>query len=149
MITNNIKTIPRQRGAALITALMFLIIMTMLALTSMGTNTLEERMASNSQQINRSFQAAEAGAKLMLDLDTALDNTSGSTTSTTVIDFGISNDITLTYAISYQQETPIARGPTASDQGNAFHHFDITGSAMSGGVSTAIHSGVYKSGPAL
>ncbi|MFT4563856.1 MAG: Tfp pilus assembly protein PilX, partial [Gammaproteobacteria bacterium] len=38
-----------ERGAALVTALVLLTVVTMLAITSMGTNTLEEKMAANSQ----------------------------------------------------------------------------------------------------
>ena len=52
----------RQQGAVLITSLVFLIILTMLAITSMSTNTLEERMAANAVENNILFQAAESVA---------------------------------------------------------------------------------------
>ena len=61
----------RQHGAALITALVMLTVVTMLALTSLGTNTLEEKMASNSQEVNRAFQTAEAGLAKAFDDDDA------------------------------------------------------------------------------
>jgi Tfp pilus assembly protein PilX len=53
------NSINNQKGAALLFALIFLVILTMLALSSMNTNILDERMASNSQEKNRAFQAAE------------------------------------------------------------------------------------------
>ena len=57
----SINTAFNQHGAVLVTALVFLVILTLLGITSMSTNTLEERMAGNSQDINRAFQAAESG----------------------------------------------------------------------------------------
>ena len=53
--------IHRQRGAVLIVSMIFLIIMTLLAVTGMTTTSLEEKMASNSQETSRAFQAAETG----------------------------------------------------------------------------------------
>jgi len=147
-MTSSIKiTIPKQQGAALITALMFLIILTMLAVTSMGTNTLEERMASNSTEMNRSFQAAEAGLALMKNDPTAYDITSGVTTSTTDNTFGKNNDVSIVYSTTYQQSTKTSRGSTPSDTGNAYHHFDFTSTATAGGVVSVLHSGAYKEGP--
>lgn len=52
-----------QKGAALITALFLLVILTMLALSSMGTNIMGERMASNSQEKSRALRAAEIGVE--------------------------------------------------------------------------------------
>jgi type IV pilus assembly protein PilX len=44
-------------------ALMFLVILTMLAVTSMTATTLEERMAGQYRDLNLAFQAAEAGLR--------------------------------------------------------------------------------------
>jgi type IV pilus assembly protein PilX len=52
-----------QRGAILIISLMFLVVLTMLALTTMGGITLEERMAGQYRDLNLAFQAAEAGVR--------------------------------------------------------------------------------------
>lgn len=49
-----------QHGAALFTALMFLIIITMLSLTAMRSSVLELRMASNQELKNTAFQRAQA-----------------------------------------------------------------------------------------
>lgn len=48
-----------QRGAALIIALIFLLIMTILGISGIQNSTMETRMAGNSADRNRSFQASE------------------------------------------------------------------------------------------
>ena len=52
-----------QRGAALIVSLVFLIVLTLLGVSSMRTTTLQERMAGNLRDSNLAFQAAEAGLR--------------------------------------------------------------------------------------
>ena len=52
-----------QRGAILIISLMFLVVLTMLALTTMGGITLEERMSGQYRDLNVAFQAAESGLR--------------------------------------------------------------------------------------
>jgi type IV pilus assembly protein PilX len=53
----------RQRGAALIVAMILLMIMSLLTVTSMRTGIQEERMASASYDRNLAFQAAEAALR--------------------------------------------------------------------------------------
>lgn len=53
----------RQGGAALIISLIFLLLMTLIGVTSMQTTTLQERMAGNSRDRNLALQAAEAGLR--------------------------------------------------------------------------------------
>ena len=79
-----------QRGAALITALVLLVILTMLGLSSMSTNTMEERMSSNAQEKNRAFQAAEAGIEIaMTNADTFnINNTISNPLTGTDANFG-------------------------------------------------------------
>lgn len=50
----------RQRGAALIVALVFLMVMTVVSVASMRGTTIQERMVGNMQDRNAAFQAAEA-----------------------------------------------------------------------------------------
>lgn len=52
-----------EHGAALIVALVFLLIMTVLGVSSMSTTTLQERMAGNLRDKNLAFQAAEAALR--------------------------------------------------------------------------------------
>lgn len=51
----------RQQGVALVMALVFLIILTIMGLAAMGTTSLEEKMAGNAKDRNLAFQAAETG----------------------------------------------------------------------------------------
>lgn len=52
-----------QRGAALMVSLILLLAMTLIGVTSMQSTTMQEKMAGNVQDINRSFQAAEAALR--------------------------------------------------------------------------------------
>lgn len=53
----------RQQGAILVVALMFLVILTLLGISSMTGTTFEERMAGNTRDYNLALQAAEAAIK--------------------------------------------------------------------------------------
>lgn len=59
MIQVTLKSLSAQRGVALVMALVFLMLLTLLGVTSMGTSSLEEKMASNTRDRNLAFQAAE------------------------------------------------------------------------------------------
>ncbi|PKM43217.1 MAG: pilus assembly protein PilX [Gammaproteobacteria bacterium HGW-Gammaproteobacteria-1] len=52
-----------QRGAVLIVALIFLLLLTLIGTAAMRTTTLQERMAGNTRDLNLSFQAAEAALR--------------------------------------------------------------------------------------
>lgn len=52
-----------QRGAALIVALIFLLVLTLLGTTAMRGTTMQERMAGNTRDWNLAFQAAEAALR--------------------------------------------------------------------------------------
>jgi type IV pilus assembly protein PilX len=53
----------RQGGAILVIALMFLVLLTMLAMSSMSGTTLEERMSGQYRDLNVAFQAAETALR--------------------------------------------------------------------------------------
>lgn len=53
----------RQHGTALVVALVFLLLMTLIGVTAMQTTTLQERMAGNERDRNLAFQAAEAALR--------------------------------------------------------------------------------------
>ena len=59
------KYIPRgrQSGAALIIALIFLLLMTLLSTSAMRTSTMQERMAGSMRDWNLGFQGAEASLR--------------------------------------------------------------------------------------
>src|SRR5690606_3767551 len=53
----------RERGAVLIVALVLLLVMTILGVSSLSSTTLQERMAGNLRDSNLAFQAAEAALR--------------------------------------------------------------------------------------
>jgi len=55
--------IHRQSGAALIVSLILLLVMTLLGVSAMQTNVLEEKMAGNHWRTQLAFQAAERGLR--------------------------------------------------------------------------------------
>lgn len=56
-------TLYKQGGAALIISLIFLLLMTLIGVTSMQSTTLQERMAGNTRDRNLALQAAEAALR--------------------------------------------------------------------------------------
>lgn len=155
----------RQQGAVLITSLVFLIILTMLAITSMSTNTLEERMAANAVENNIVFQAAESVApvawnsfwgqadpekfrpgalKVKAKTPDKIDNFDG-------------NETEVKYLAAYQQESTPQRcaGDTAPTQcsevgqtSRQFYRIKTTAENTQTRVSATVHIGGYKWGPA-
>jgi type IV pilus assembly protein PilX len=137
----------RQRGAALITALVLLVILTMLGLSSMTTNTMEERMSSNAQEKNRAFQAAEAGIQIaMTNSDTfSLNHTISNPLTGTTNNFG-SYGATVTYGAGFRQETPPRRN-SGWDSNYSLFHFDVSSTAnTASGATKTIHAGSYQVG---
>ncbi|HEY0961774.1 MAG TPA: PilX N-terminal domain-containing pilus assembly protein [Pseudomonadales bacterium] len=61
MLRNRQRVLPRrnQRGAILIVCLVFLTVLTLLAVSGMDSSVTEERMAGNMQDYNQAFEAAE------------------------------------------------------------------------------------------
>ncbi|MGR8950650.1 MAG: pilus assembly PilX family protein [Gammaproteobacteria bacterium] len=153
------KRIAHQGGAALVTALVLLTVVTMLALTSLGTNTLEEKMAANSQEVNRAFQTAESGLKKAFLDDTAFnivnlydDNGTPYDPTDDIFDYiQVDNDVgtysaDTRYAAYFKQKTVPKRG-SGWDVSMAFYHFDVVseGKTNSGAVTT-LHAGAYQVG---
>lgn len=62
-LANTNPCLPRQQGAALITSLIILLILTVLGVSAMSGSSLEELMAGNLRTQNVSFDAAEAALR--------------------------------------------------------------------------------------
>ncbi len=56
----SLRSAPRQRGIALVMALVFLLLLTLIGIAALGTTSLEEKMAHNVKDRNLAFQAAES-----------------------------------------------------------------------------------------
>lgn len=67
----------RQRGAALVISLIFLMLLTMLAITAVNTSTLQEKMAGNIREAHLAHQNAESGLRAAEAWLTALPNQPG------------------------------------------------------------------------
>jgi len=59
-MTTSIRIPETQRGVALAVALVLLLVLTIIGVASMNTTTLEGKMATNLQENNQAFQAAES-----------------------------------------------------------------------------------------
>ncbi len=149
----------KQHGAALVTALVMLTILTLLALTSMNTNTLEEKMAANSQEVNRAFQTAETGLALALTDDDAFntintvdDNGTPFNSDDDIYTFNQEDNAVGSYSAAtqfsawFRQKTTPKRG-SGWDTSMAFYHFDLVSrGATQSGASTVLHGGAYQVG---
>ncbi len=148
-----------QRGAALVTALILLTVLTLLALTSMSTTSLEEKMAANTQEVNRAFQAAESGLRLAFSDDSAFNTTNALDDNGTpfnpaddIYDFN-GQDVDIgtysadtEYGAYFQQKTIPKRG-SGWDTSMAFYHFDLVSRGdTETGISTTLHAGAYQVG---
>lgn len=51
---------PAQQGVALVLALVFLLLLTLIGITALGTSSIEEKMANNVKDKNLAFQSAES-----------------------------------------------------------------------------------------
>jgi len=136
----------KQQGVVLVTALVFLVILTLLGISSMSTNTLEERMAANVQDINRAFQAAESGVNVALTDGTSFSGTTrGYTYTGTDVPVG-SYGGNINYVTSYLDSSEIQfQDISVAGSAGVFkhHHYDVksTGSTATG-ASTSVGVGI-------
>ena len=157
---NSLNAIQYQQGAALFTALIMLVLMTMLGLSTLTTSTLEERMASNSQEVNRAFQAASTGLQLVFNdenafdttLTVAADGTADDTYDVTDTSIGGSGsyayNASTTYNSVFRQSTKPPRG-SGWDSTYAYYHFDLSAiGSTDSGASSSLHAGAYQVGKA-
>ncbi|HEY9098825.1 MAG TPA: PilX N-terminal domain-containing pilus assembly protein [Thiobacillus sp.] len=63
MNTSTIRTLTAQSGAALVTGLIFMVVLTLLVVSAMRGAILEERMSGNARDADLAFQAAEAALR--------------------------------------------------------------------------------------
>ena len=61
-------SIEKQQGAVLVVGLLILLLTTLIAMGAMQNSSMQEKMASNSQQKNRAFQAAASASDSRLNV---------------------------------------------------------------------------------
>ena len=146
------QKIENQSGAVLVTALVLLVILTLLGLSTMTTSILEERMAANSQEVNRSFHAAAAGLiaafQSPLVVNTSTPVPVQLTVATATAGGYVAN---AEYQVSWRTTTtPPGRSSDTSKIYSADfsrYHFELESTGDSSGVETALTAGMSQVGP--
>ncbi len=154
-----------QRGAALITSLVLLLVMTLLATTTIRNATLEERMAANSAFRQQAFQAAESAGSEAFGSDRStyaaamLPATASSgayEVDAGLSGFGDSSDLEGSATIRYLRldgTPPCGESSMGEGAGMALQYFEIDadGGVTKGGddiANAALTEGVAICGPA-
>jgi len=143
--------IKSQQGAALITALVILVIVTMLGLAGMTNNTMNEKMAANAQEANRAFQTAEAGIEKAFSSPTSSFSLTTPFTPPSATPFETSGTdlygAKATFTVTYVQETAPKRG-LGWDSNYTAYHFDIgsEGTTTNSEARASLHSGTFQIG---
>ena len=135
----------RQNGAALITALVVLIMLTLLAISTLSTSTMEERMAANSQELNRAFQIADTGLARIFDDPDALNTVAPFNPPPDTIMTGYTTD----YKSEFRQDVPIGRTSNLAQMWEAGkyskYYFDLEStSSTPAGISTTLDGGSFQ-----
>lgn len=142
----------RERGAALIVGLILMLVMTILAVATMGTANVEVVMASNTQYSENAFQLAETGIdvniatvdddrRLLVAVPGAAPVCAGPTEVPEVGSF--------TACTTFADEiTPLPGSSVGIGAGFAAYHFNVTSRGESFRGARAIHDqSFYIAGP--
>ena len=146
-----------QSGAVLFTALVLMVLMTLLAVTMMGNTAMDEKMAQNSQDKNRAFQAAETGIEMAIansgsmNTSNAINDATGvstftqgdaTTLGTSVTGYGVN----VTYSSVFLQKTPVTRG-SGFDSSFANYWFELQSKARTDtGAESTVSLGMFQVG---
>ncbi len=130
----------RQRGATLIIGLVLLLVMTVLAVSTMNTTTFGLSMAGNLQHAETAFQMAETGVEVNLD--------SGPFNDTAIVEVPetVVEDLDGAEVGSYEAEAEFqlcggmpAGYSTGGDETYSSYHFTITATGTSERGATSQH----------
>ncbi|WP_336368336.1 PilX N-terminal domain-containing pilus assembly protein [Marinobacter sp. C2H3] len=108
-----------QHGAALIISLIILLVLTLIGVAGMNTSVMQERMAVNSQNSNRVFQAAESNVRALTNqlynndlsiLRESMQSATEKSDKVTVNTLDSTNKITGSYQARYLGEIIITSG---------------------------------------
>ncbi len=115
----------RQSGAVLLVSLIILVVLTMLGVSTMNSTQLEEKMAANSQEANRAFQAAESGLSSALNDSTAWNTGSNLETVVTLPTANDADAISAGQADTQVSSMGESNPPTDSGYDNTYkaYHF--------------------------
>lgn len=113
----------KQEGVVLAICMIFIVVLTVIGVSSLERTEIEERMATSFQEQNRAFQVAETGIAQVLTNLSLFDTTTSNASSTgTVGNYNASAALTVEYIDKTQvQRTNAGWGVGAAE----FHHFNI------------------------
>ncbi|WP_456085437.1 pilus assembly PilX family protein [Marinobacter lipolyticus] len=146
--------VQRERGATLIVSLIVLLVLTLIGIAGMNTSVMQERMAVNSQNSNRSFQAAESTVRSLMDLVYAnnldllresMQNASGLSSEVNVtIDSG--NGVSGSYQARYLGEVIVTSGSSmdADESSNQLKGFRYELEGEANMTNTGASARVFK-----
>ncbi len=142
----NISVNRKQNGAALIVGLVLLMVLTLLAISSMTSSTTEVAMAQNARYTQNAFQSAETG------IDLAIASSNWSTTTATVVPTAPMQGSTgnyYGYDMQFDEVTPVPSGfSIGAGAGFLSYHFDVTSTGTSNRGATSTHQqSFYIIGP--
>lgn len=145
-----------EQGAVLIISLIVLLVLTLIGVAGMNSSVMQERMASNAQNSNRVFQAAESSATALTELlisgdlsllQQAMQRTSKlSDEGSIAIDSG--NGISAEYQARYLGEIIVNAGSSMdADESTTLlkgYRFELRGSAemLGTGAASTVFKGV-------
>ncbi|MBN1378659.1 MAG: hypothetical protein JXA04_05435 [Gammaproteobacteria bacterium] len=128
-----------QHGVALITALVMLLILTLLGVAAMNTTSLEEKMAINMQQEFASFHASESGQNQVFLLPNSIVYGGDNTMQITTPDGAVVDVET-----RYRQDTIPAPAGSGYGVNSRAQHFDVHTTASVNKSQTSVRSGMYQ-----
>jgi Tfp pilus assembly protein PilV len=137
----------RQSGAVLIVAMIILVILTLLGVNSMNTTSLQERIASNTQEQVHAFQAAETGLNQAFADNLAYDISSSYTGGATLTTFAGSAD-SASYVPTFMGFSPPPPGSLYSATSFQAAHFNFRATGNSAtNLSIVLNGGAYQIAP--
>jgi len=132
----------RQRGAVLVVSLVMLVVLTLLGVSVMNITQLEERMASNSQEMAQAFQSAETGLSQGFNDDDAWDPaTTLSVQDIAVADANANRTNTTSYAVQYLGATNAPSGYDVTKYKRAHFDFRSSGRTPGNAFEMELHGG--------
>jgi len=120
-------TIQRQHGAALLVALSFLVVITLISLSAMRSSTTELRLASNNEEIMAARQVAQAAVDAAInEVDNFVVSGASGTVNSTVTISGVDEFTHTTMEVTEGDTTLPPRGLGVSADKFQATMFDIT-----------------------
>lgn len=142
------KKIHSETGAVLVTALIMLVLLTMLGVTTLSTTIMEERMASNTQESAKNLQIADSGIQKLFN-DGLVFVYGKEISPTTLTDYG-NTSVDLTYKKDAGTEGTVGRSSRrALMWGTSFsrYNFELSATAIPpSGLETTVHAGAVAFG---